>query len=122
MGLLSYIFGVFGLFAYLECSKLKKKVNGLEKELSQIQGTNYQKSAQSLYTMVQSYIGQPVIIQLKEDYLDGDVLGYGNSKHGSNTILEVDPEWVLVLIKSKKEEKKKLIRLHSIDSISLREQ
>ena len=80
------------------------------------------KSAQSLYTMVQSYIGQPVIIQLKEDYLDGDVLGYGNSKHGSNTILEVDPEWVLVLIKSKKEEKKKLIRLHSIDSISLKEQ
>jgi hypothetical protein len=44
---------------------------------------------------------------------------YGNSKHGSNTILDADDDWILVRIDSAKGSKEKLIRAGSVQRISL---
>ena len=67
---------------------------------------------------IKSYVGQKVNIDLKEDHEDMDIINYGNTRYGSNTVLDVDDEWVLVRINSKKGTKDKLLRLESIQRIS----
>ena len=65
-------------------------------------------------------IGKPVRIDLKEDYEDADIMMYGNSKVGTNTILDVDEDWMRVRVESaKKKPKEKLIRLEAVQRISL---
>ena len=59
------------------------------------------------------------ILDLKEDCEDVDITMYGNSKHGTNTILDADGDWLLVRIDSAKGSKEKLIRAGSIQRISL---
>ena len=68
---------------------------------------------------VDSYIGKQVVLDLKEACEDNDIVMYGNSKHGTNTILDADSEWLLVRIESAKGSKEKLIRAGSIRRISL---
>ena len=58
-------------------------------------------------------------LDLKEDHEDVDVTMYGNTKHGSNTILDVDDEWMLVRIDTPKGTKEKLLRLESVERISV---
>ena len=118
MEVLGYVFGIFGLLAYLEVSSLKKRVNELENALSTLKGTDYYEQKTSLLKAVQSYIGQKVTIQLKEDYEDPDIINYGNSKHGSITISEADEQWMLVSIESPKKNLEKLIRLEAVERIS----
>ena len=111
MEYLGFIFGIFGLFAYIELASLKKKVTALEKELSGIVGTPSFEERRALLDAVESYIGKQVVLDLKEDCEDADIMMYGNSKHGSNTIL--------VRIDSAKGSKEKLIRAGSVQRISL---
>ena len=68
---------------------------------------------------VEAYIGKHVILELKEDCEDADIMMYGNSKHGTNTLLDADGDWLLVRIDSAKGSKEKLIRVGSIQRISL---
>lgn len=118
MQYIAFVFGIFGFLAYLEISSLKKRITDLERELTKVKGTSYQENHSSLLHVVSSYIGQKVIINFKEDYQDVDVVTYGNSKYGSNTVLDVDDEWVLLRIESKRGTKEKLIRLEAISRIS----
>ena len=60
-----------------------------------------------------------MILELKEDCGDADIVMYGNSKHGTNTILDADRDWILVRIDSAKGSKEKLIRAGSVQRISL---
>lgn len=119
MEYLGFIFGIFGLFAYIELASLKKKVTALEKELSGIAGTPSFEERRALLNAVESYIGKQVVLDLKEDCEDADIMMYGNSKHGSNTILDADDDWILVRIDSAKGSKEKLIRAGSVQRISL---
>lgn len=119
MQYVALVFGIFGLMAYLEISSLSKRVTELERELTRVRGTSYQENHASLLQIVSSYIGQKVVIDLKEDYQDVDVVIYGNSKYGSNVVLDVDDEWVLLRIESKKGNIEKLIRLEAISRISV---
>ena len=119
MEYLGFIFGIFGLFAYIELASLKKKVTALEKELSGIAGTPSFEERRALLDAVESYIGKQVVLDLKEDCEDADIMMYGNSKHGSNTILDADDDWILVRIDSAKGSKEKLIRAGSVQRISL---
>ena len=119
MEYLGIIFGVFGLVAYAELASLKKKVTALEKELSGIAGTPSFEERRALLDAVESYIGKQVVLDLKEDCADADIMMYGNSKHGSNTILDADDDWILVRIDSAKGSKEKLIRAGSVQRISL---
>ena len=119
MEYLGFIFGIFGLFAYIELASLKKKVTALEKELSGIAGTPSFEERRALLDAVESYIGKQVVLDLKEDCADADIMMYGNSKHGSNTILDADGDWILVRIDSAKGSKEKLIRAGSVQRISL---
>ena len=119
MEYLGFIFGIFGLFAYIELASLKKKVTALEKELSGIAGTPSFEERRALLDAVESYIGKQVVLDLKEDCEDADIMMYGNSKHGSNTILDADGDWILVRIDSAKGSKEKLIRAGSVQRISL---
>lgn len=119
MQYVALVFGIFGLMAYLEISSLSKRVTELERELARVRGTSYQENHASLLQIVSSYIGQKVVIDLKEDYQDVDVVIYGNSKYGSNVVLDVDDEWVLLRIESKKGNIEKLIRLEAISRISV---
>ena len=114
-----FVFGIFGLFAYIELASLKKKVTALEKELSGIAGTPSFEERRALLDAVESYIGKQVVLDLKEDCEDADIMMYGNSKHGSNTILDADDDWILVRIDSAKGSKEKLIRTGSVQRISL---
>ena len=41
MEYLGYIFGIFGLLAYLQLSELKKRISDLEEELTKMKGTSY---------------------------------------------------------------------------------
>jgi hypothetical protein len=119
MEYLGFMFGVFGLMAYFEVSSLKKRVTELERELTAIRGTSYHEDRNALLNVVKSYIGEKVHIDLKEDHEDVDILSYGNTKHGSNTIVDADGEWILVHIESPKGDMDKLIRMESIDRISI---
>ena len=113
------VFGIFGLLAYVQLSSLKKRVAALEEELAGIAGTPSFKERRALLDAVEAYIGKQVILDLKEDCKDVDIEMYGNSKHGTNTILEADGDWILVRIDSAKGSKEKLIRAGSVQRISL---
>ncbi len=113
------VFGVFGIIAYVELSSLKKRVIALEKELAGIAGTPSFEERRALLDAVASYTGKQVILDLKEDCEDMDIVMYGNSKHGTNTILDADDDWILVRIDSAKGSKEKLIRAGSVQRISL---
>ena len=118
MEYVGFIFGIFGLLAFLEASSLKKRVAALEESLTKTRGTSFHEERQSLVTAAKDYIGQEVILGFKEDHGDVDVINYGNTKHGSNTILDVDEDWMLVRIRTPKGEKEKLIRMGSVIRIS----
>ena len=119
MEYVGFVFGIFGLLAYLQLSSLKKKVNTLEEELAGIAGTSSFEERRALLEAIDAYIGKQVILDLKEDCGDVDIAMYGNSKHGTNTILDADGDWLLVRIDSAKGSKEKLIRAGSVQRISL---
>ncbi|MBQ1469174.1 MAG: hypothetical protein IIZ27_11915 [Solobacterium sp.] len=118
MEYLGFIFGIFGLLAYLQISPLKRRMDKLEEELTRTKGTSFHEDRQSLMNAVRSYTGEKVILTLKEDYVDADIVSYGNTKHGSNTILDADEDWMLIRIETSKGNKQKLIRMESIQSVS----
>lgn len=113
----AFVFAIFGLLAYLQSSSLKKRVDELERTLSKQEGTSYYNRRKSLSQIAKSYIGKPVTLTMKEDHMDSDIIVYGNTNRGTNTILDVDEEWILIRIKTPKREKEKLIRLESIQTI-----
>ena len=115
----AFVFAIFGFMAYLQQSSLQKRVAELERELTKMKGTSYADSREELIRAARSYIGQKVRLVLKEDYPDADILMYGNTKHGTNTILDADGDWILVRIDSAKGSKEKLIRAGSVQRISL---
>ncbi len=119
MEYVGFVFGIFGIIAYIQLSSLKKKVYALEEELAGIAGTSSFEERRALLDTVESYIGKQVKLDLKEDCEDVDIVMYGNTKHGSNTILEADGDWILVRVDSAKGSKEKLIRTGSIQRISL---
>ena len=119
MEYIGLVFGIFGILAYVELSSLKKKVATLEEELAGIAGTASFEERRALLDAVDQYIGKRVILHMKEDCQDVDIVMYGNSKHGTNTILDVDGDWLLVRIDAPKGSKEKLIRAGSIQRISL---
>ena len=122
MGIIGFVFGIFGLMAYLQVSSLKKRVAGLERELTGMQGTKFHEDRTALMAVAKSCIGRQVNLELREDDGDVDVIMYGNTKHGSNTILDVDDEWMLVRIDTPKGSKEKLLRLESVERISVLEE
>ena len=119
MEYVGFVFGIFGLLAYLQCSSLKKRVIALEEELAGIAGTSSFEERRALLDAARSYIGKQVNLELKEDCEDADIVMYGNTKHGTNTILDADGDWILVRIDSAKGSKEKLIRAGSVQRISL---
>ncbi len=119
MEYVGFVFGIFGLLAYVQFSSLKKRVTALEEELAGIAGTPSFEERRALLDAVETYIGKQVILELKEDCQDVDIVMYGNSKHGTNTILDADDDWILVRIDSAKGSKEKLIRAGSVQRISL---
>jgi hypothetical protein len=121
MEYVGFILGIFGFMAYLQFFSLKNRVNSLERELTLIKGTSFHEDRTSLLEAARSLIGKDVKIDLKEDHMDFDIVNYGNTKYGSNRILDADREWMLVCIESAKGNKEKLIRMESIARISLKE-
>ena len=119
MEYIGIVFGIFGLLAYIELFSLKKRVVALEEELAGIAGTASYEERRFLLDAVSGYIGKQVNLELKEDCEDVDIMMYGNTKHGSNTILDADGEWILVRVDSAKGSKEKLIRVGSVQRISL---
>ncbi len=122
MEYIGFVFGIFGLLAYVELSSLKKKVAALEEELAGIAGTASFEERRALLDAVDGYIGKQVILDLKEDCEDTDIVMYGNTKHGTNTILDADGDWLLVRIDFAKGSKEKLIRAGAVQRISLQEE
>ncbi len=118
MQYVAFVFGVFGLMAFLELSELKGKITKIERALSEMKGTPYAEEKEDLERTVRSYIGESVVLELKEDHEDTDIISYGNTKSGSNTILDTDGTWMLVRIESARGVKEKLVRLESIGRIS----
>lgn len=114
----AFVFAVFGLIAYLQLSPLKRRVEQLEEQLAKTEGTPLYEARRSLAQAARGYIGKPVQLEFKEDHQDVDIAMYGNGKHGTNTILDADDEWLLVRIDSPKVKTDKLIRLHSIQRIT----
>ena len=119
MEVLGFIFGIFGLMAYLQIGPLKNRIEELERELTKIKGTSYHEDRTSLISAARSYIGKKVKIELKEDHEDIDIINYGNTKYGSNTLMDVDEEWLLIKIEGAKGTVNKLIRMESVERISV---
>ncbi|MBQ5536125.1 MAG: hypothetical protein IIU01_05175 [Oscillospiraceae bacterium] len=119
MQYLGYIFGIFGLMAYLQLSSLKGRVADLEEALTKLKGTSFHDDRKALVQAAKSYVGQKVTLELKEDQQNVDIVMYGNSKHGSNTILDADDDWLAVHVATPKGEKDLLIRMQSIERISV---
>ena len=118
----AFVFAIFGLMAYLQVTSLKNRVKALEEQLAKIGGTPQFEERAGLQKAARAYLGKAVKLELKEEQEDPDISMYGNTKHGSNTILDVDEEWMLVHVCTPKGEKDKLIRLGSVSRISLAEQ
>ena len=72
--------------------------------------------------MIRECTGKSVTIDLKEDNEDPDIMMYGNTAQGTNTVLDVDDRWMLVRIESKKGTKEKLIRLDSVQTIGVKQE
>lgn len=119
MQYLAIILGFFGLFAFFEISSLKRRISALEEQLTNVKGTPSFENRRILIQAAKSYIGKKVTLEFKDDCEDADVLMYGNTKHGSNTILDADDNWILIRIESKKGIVEKLIRMQSIQRISV---
>ena len=119
MEYIGFVFGIFGLMAYLELSSLKSRIADLERELTSMKGTSFHEDRSALLKAAKSYIGNKVNIELKEDHEDVDIINYGNTKHGSIEILDADEEWLLVLVETPKGSRKKLLRMESIERITL---
>ena len=117
----AFVFAIFGLMAYLQVTSLKNRVKVLEEQLATIGGTPQFEERSGLQKAARAYLGKAVRLELKEEQEDPDISMYGNTKHGSNTILDVDEEWMLVHVCTPKGEKDKLIRLGSVSRISLAE-
>ncbi len=121
MEYVGFVLGIFGLIAYLQAASLKKRVADLENDLAKTEGSRFFTERQSLRKAAGSYVGRRVRLDLKEDCEDVDIMMYGNSKHGSNTILDADDEWLLVRIESPRGTREKLIRIGSVQRISATE-
>lgn len=119
METIGFIFGIFGLMAYLQISSLKRRIDDLERELTRIKGTTYHEDRTALVRAAKSYIGNKVKIDIKEDYEDVDIMNYGNTKYGSNTIQDADDEWLLITVESAKGTVNKLICMESVERISV---
>ena len=119
MEYIGFVFGIFGLMAYLQVSGLKNRVVTLERELAKMQGTSFHDDRKALRQAARSLIGQNVKIELKEDHGDADIINYGNTRYGANTIVDVDEDWLLVHIESPKRSMDKLIRLESVQRIEV---
>ena len=119
MQYIGLVFGIFGLLAYLQVSELKNWVKALERELSKMQGTSFHDDRRALLQAARQLIGQKVEIEMKEDHVDADIINYGNTRYGANTILDADDDWLLIRIDSPKGSKDKLIRLESVKRLGL---
>ena len=119
MEYLGFIFGIFGLMAYMQLATLKGRISELERQLTGLKGTSYYEDRRALLQAARSYMGRKVRIELKEDREDADIHMYGNTKHGSNQILDADEEWLLVRVETPKGSRDKLIRLSSVSRISV---
>lgn len=119
MQYIGLVFGIFGLLAYLQVSELKNRVKALERELSKMQGTSFHDDRRALLQAARQLIGQKVEIEMKEDHMDADIINYGNTRYGANTILDADDDWLLIRIDSPKGSKDKLIRLESVKRLGL---
>ena len=113
------IFGIFGLMAYMQVFELKKRVQAMEREMSKMKGTSFHDDPRALLQAARGLIGRKVEIEMKEDHMDADIISYGNTRYGANTILDADDDWLLIHIDSPKESKDKLIRLESVKRIGL---
>ena len=121
MEYVALVFGILGLIGFLQSFDLKKRIDSLEWELTKMEGTSYRRERLSLLEAAAGYIGKKVTLDLKEDHEDGDIISYGDTRHGSMTLLDADEDWLLVRIESPKWTKEKLIRMESIQRISLKE-
>ena len=119
MEVISLIFGIFGFLAWLEIPSLKKRIDDLLREMSRTQGTSYHMDRTALVQATRSYIGKKVNIDLKEDHGDVDIINYGNMKYGTITILDADGDWMLICVENKKKKVTKMIRMDSIEGISV---
>ena len=117
MEYVGFVLGIFGLIAYLQAASLKKRVADLENDLAKTEGSRFFTERQSLRKAAGSYVGRRVRLDLKEDCEDVDIMMYGNTKHGANTILDADEDWVLVRVDTPKKSVEKLIRLEGIERI-----
>lgn len=116
-----FVFGIFGLMAYLQISSLKSRIAELERQMTAVKGSSYHEDRKGLIQTLKKCVGKKVSIELKEDHEDVDLMTYGNGKNGSVIIADIDDQWTLVVIENPKVRKEKLIRLESIDRISLLE-
>ena len=119
MEVIGFVFGIFGLMAYLQVSSLKSRIDELERELTGMKGTSYYEDRTALVHAAKSYIGKKVTIDLKEDHEDVDIINYGNPKSGTITILDADGEWMLIHIVNNKKNITKLIRMEAVERISV---
>ena len=111
------VMGIFGFVAFIEVMTLQSRVKNLERELAGIEGTSLSAEKKALADAVRDYAGKEVKIELREDEQDVDIVMYGNSRHGNNTILDADGEWMLVRTEGPKGAREKLIRLSSVQGI-----
>lgn len=118
MEYVAFAFSILGLFAFCQASEMKRRMDKLESELTRMNGTSFHEARKDLVRVAKSYVGKNVKIGFKEDYMDPDIVTYGNSKHGSNAIIDADDEWMLVRINTPKGDKIKMIRMEAIQTIS----
>ncbi len=119
MGTLGFVFGIFGLLAYLQTSSLKSRIADLERQMRQIEGTDYAETKKSLAEAAKGYVGQNIQLGFKEDEEDPDVL-VSNMKAGMCKLMDADEDWLLVRVTHHGAVREKLIRIDSIKSISIR--
>ena len=110
----AFVLSVFGIAAYLQLSSLRKRIDALERQLTSLSGTSLHTERMDLLKEAKSRIGRKVILTMKEERADPDIILYGNTANGSNTLLDADEDWLLVEIETPKGKKEKLIRMEAI--------
>lgn len=119
MNYVTFVFVIFGFLVYCEQSSLKKRIRKIEEQLTVTRGTSYFQSKESLKKLAQSYIGKNVQINLREEMENLEVVINGKVKGGTNVILDVDDEWMIVRITGPKKSFEKLLRLTAVESLTV---
>ena len=105
------VFNVFGLIAFVFCMFMYSDVAKIKKQLQKEKNSSEKRELVKI--VADKYLGKTVKIAMHEDDVNYSMLGK------ECLVEDVDEEWILLLISEKKSNRRVLVRVATIASLSV---